>query len=84
MRSKGEYVSALAACPYYAHEDTCTIWCRGWTEDIGLQIRFQRAATAKRHKESCCRSPRGCSDCPIHQMVSFEIAGEEEKKERPS
>jgi hypothetical protein len=73
------YESYLAACPYYMREDALHVFCAGWREDVNLTISFPSAGEAKAHKEACCRSLSGCTDCPVHQMVSFELSGEEKK-----
>lgn len=72
-----QYESNLACCPFYATENTIAIRCSSWNEDLTLIASFRSAAAAKRHKEQYCRSLSGCTDCPIHQMVDFEIAGKE-------
>ena len=69
----GDYVSYLAACPYYVREDSTHVNCDGFGSVAGVTIRFSGADAAKRFKSDHCRSLRGCTDCPVHQMLSFEI-----------
>jgi len=71
---QGEYVSYLAVCPFYVREDSTHTSCDGFGDVVaGVTLRFSGAEAARRFKSDHCRSLRGCSDCPVHQMLRFEI-----------
>ena len=73
----GHYESYLAACPYYCKEENMKVRCQGWEEGVSISVRFASVEISKRHKENCCRNLKGCSDCPLKQMLDFEIGNRE-------
>ena len=71
------YESYLAACPHYCSEERMRVICAGWEEGMTISVLFGTVEQSKRHKERCCRSLKGCTDCPIKQMLDFELNNKE-------
>jgi hypothetical protein len=67
------YESYLAACPHYCSEERMRVICAGWADGMTISVRFETVGSAADHKEQHCRSLKGCTDCPIHQMLDFEL-----------
>ena len=76
---KKGYTSVYAKCPFYERERRAAVDCgAGLSPDQPTYtVRFADDERARRYKRRYCRSTAGCTECPVHQMLSFECASAE-------
>ena len=82
---KGDYESYFAVCPYYAYENRYQMKCHGWHDKITLHLTFEEAPDCWLWKRKHCRDLEGYTECPVKQMIDYEIEailGEEERKKK--
>lgn len=61
------YISHMAVCPFYKHEDPQVIYCEGVQDGSVIHLAFASRTAAQEYKRTYCR--KCYMDCKISSML---------------